>query len=323
MEDLISQMPRNEDRPIHDIGVTSRHTKEATSARPRHKPRRESTDMVLLSKNILKFKRITQMWPFREPFKVLPMKLSPPTFLFCISEIRLNEDTDNSGTASNFTAAGHWYPPDLMNRFQSVSDFYRVSIHGEVTRVTDTYLLEDKGYLKDSRPLTEYQRSTIFWANAIDGFVVADGLCLPHGESWSHLPSYQRPIDLHLNSEASIDTVQSWSRQLGLEMYRDLRGESSLTGNLSIIIGLIAFSCRRKNLDSMLIHDRAWDNYVWRGHCHHHGRRFYFHILVVWLTSLGIPERGLTVQVFLDPDNTMTSTTHNLYGLERSRKMLL
>jgi hypothetical protein len=43
-----------------------------------------------------------------------------------------------------------------------------------------------------------------------------------------------------------------------------------------MLIALIGFSCRRGDLDTVLIHDRAWRNHEWRGHHrpNGHGRKF-------------------------------------------------
>lgn len=61
---------------------------------------------------------------------------------------------------------------------------------------------------------------------------------------------------------------------LGLEAYTDADApqHGGLSGNLAILIGLIALSCRSRDFDTVLLVDRAWQNFHWRGHNHQHRR---------------------------------------------------
>jgi hypothetical protein len=78
-----------------------------------------------------------------------------------------------------------------------------------------------------------------------------------------------------------------WVDQLGLAAYNypdpdpeaeitppDPPASEGLAGNLSILIALIAFSCRNHDLDTVLLTDRAWRRRQWRGHNRQHGRMF-------------------------------------------------
>lgn len=68
-----------------------------------------------------------------------------------------------------------------------------------------------------------------------------------------------------------------WAHQLGLDPYRNSNSDASalrgLAGDLAIVIALIAFSCRPGQLDQILVRDRAWHHYAWRGHHCHHGSK--------------------------------------------------
>jgi len=103
-----------------------------------------------------------------------------------------------------------------------------------------------------------------------------------------------------------------WINQLGLGSYNyqesDSQVQSSvpppsegLAGNLAILIALIAFSCGSRDLDNILLNDRAWRRYQWRGHNRQNGRR---------------GERGKVVTIYLDPENPEGSTPTNIYMLE-------
>jgi hypothetical protein len=67
-----------------------------------------------------------------------------------------------------------------------------------------------------------------------------------------------------------------WINHLGLNDYVHQESETpladGLAGNLATVIALIAFSCRRSDWHDILMHDRAWWNYRWRGHNRRHGR---------------------------------------------------
>lgn len=77
--------------------------------------------------------------------------------------------------------------------------------------------------------------------------------------------------DIHLASRNS-----AWINGLGLNahVHSGAPHIGELSGNLAILVGLIAFSCEPGYLDAVLMMDQAWDQGIWHGHHQGpHGRK--------------------------------------------------
>lgn len=68
----------------------------------------------------------------------------------------------------------------------------------------------------------------------------------------------------------------AWTKDLGLGSYKDeyTGPAGGLAGNLAIVLGLVAFSCKSRRLHDVLIQDRALRSGArWEGHNHSDGRK--------------------------------------------------
>jgi len=97
-----------------------------------------------------------------------------------------------------------------------------------------------------------------------------------------------------------------WIERLGLESYRSLERTrpveaNGLGGRIATILGLVAFSCRDANDLYTILTSRDWCRRLRVHNRAHHGRRH---------------ERGVVVNVYLDPDNPVGSTPATLEHLE-------
>lgn len=101
-----------------------------------------------------------------------------------------------------------------------------------------------------------------------------------------------------------------WISELGLDAYahRHSPQNGGLSGNLAVVVGLVAFSCPASELDNVLLTDVAWHDSRWRGHSRGDGRE---------------DGRGVVVSIYLDPINAQGSTTDTLYALEWSSSALV
>lgn len=123
---------------------------------------------------------------------------------------------------------------------------------------------------------------------------------------------------------------RSFIAQLGLDAYQNLEEDapksSGLAGNLAMLIGLVAFSCKRRDLDTVLVSDRAWRGYRWYGHHRSHGRESIHDKCRTSCSAnyfKGKEGRGIVVSVYRDPDNPEGSTKEALDNLEWSSGSLL
>jgi hypothetical protein len=206
--------------------------------------------------------------------------------LFRVNDQRLNEDPQQGGIAPTTLvdpSTGYWSPPLYTNGFgeQTAGTLYRWD-DGRVSRATD---------VPANAGLTPYRAVTMFYCNTWTQFVVTDGDVRsrdiagrsPPQDRWYRLGFH------HLGTVSYLDFVANavlagnragFIQRLGLESYENQDEHApragGLAGNLAMLIALIGFSCRRGDLDTVLIHDRAWRNHEWRGHHrpNDHGRKF-------------------------------------------------
>jgi hypothetical protein len=137
--------------------------------------------------------------------------------------------------------------------------------------------------------LTQFKAVTMFYCNPFNQFVVTEG-----DVRFRNLPGSPAPQDRwyplcfhHLDTVSYLDFAGEYTylagnrsgfiRRLGLESYQNQEDNApragGLAGNLAMLVGLIAFSCRTRDLDRVLIQDKAWRHHQWRGHERRHGRK--------------------------------------------------
>ena len=205
--------------------------------------------------------------------------------MFRVNDQRLNDDPQQGGIAPTTLVdpiTGYWSPPLYANGFgeQTAGTWYRWD-DGRVSRATD---------VPANAGLTLFQAVTMFYCNPWTQFVVTDGDVISRNVA-DGLPPQDRWYPLgfhHLGTVSYLDFAAEhlvlagnragFIERLGLESYQN-RDEhppraGGLAGNLAMLIALIAFSCRRRDLDAVLINDRAWRNHEWRGHHRPDGRKF-------------------------------------------------
>ena len=126
----------------------------------------------------------------------------------------------------------------------------------------------------------------MFWSNEWTQFLVADGDVSRRDIDTSPVP-YNRwypvtfdydgtlsRVDISLEHQYLAGSNATWAAQLGLTAHNNRHAHQStgLAGNLATVIGLVAFSCHANELSTVLLQDRAWRHYDWRGHDRAHGR---------------------------------------------------
>jgi hypothetical protein len=207
-----------------------------------------------------------------------------PSFLFSVNRQELNEDPEEGGIPPNQQIDPNtllWSPPAYRAGFgqQRPGTMYRWH-DGQVSRATDA---------PNGAGLTLFKAVTMFYCNPFNQFVVTDG-----DVRFRDLPSSPAPQDRwyplcfhHLDKVSYLDFAGEYTylagnragfiRGLGLDSYKNQEDNAprarGLAGNLAMLIGLIAFSCRTGDLDRVLIDDKAWRYHEWRGHDRRHGRK--------------------------------------------------
>jgi hypothetical protein len=201
----------------------------------------------------------------------------------------LNEDPDEGGTVPRVDENGRWYPPVYRAGFgaQVPGTVYRWE-NGIISIAAGYQWYNGYGYTPNNEFLEIYRAMTTFYSNPFDQFLVADG-----DASTRDMPTAQWPQDRwypvtfhHQQNLTRVDFAgdqqylagngPDFIQQFGLGSYQNQDhsppASGGLAGNLAILIALIAFSCRTQDLHTVLIEDRAWRNYRWRGHNRRHGR---------------------------------------------------
>jgi hypothetical protein len=208
-----------------------------------------------------------------------------PSFLFRVSDQRLNEDPQQGGIAPATLvdpSNGSWSPPLYANGFgeQTAGTLYRWK-DGRVSQATD---------VPANAGLTPYRAVTMFYCNPSTQFLVTDG-DVRSRDIAGRSPPQDRwyPLEFHhFGTISCLDfagehpvlagNTAGFIERLGLDSYKNREEHApragGLAGNIAMLIALIAFSCRRQDLDAVLIDERAWRNHVWRGHNRPDGRKF-------------------------------------------------
>jgi hypothetical protein len=230
------------------------------------------------------------------------MALPPVSFLFIVNELPTNDDPDDRGSISPRRVHGRWHPPEWAQGFLAQRP-------GNVYRWTDGNITLASNYAWDPRPVDGYangaiwattttddivwpryyRAATVFYCNNFDKFFTTQGDASTRDIATAD-PEYQwQPLTfLHQNNNSHVEyagdqehlavTEASWINQLMPNVYR--RDESiegpnfgGLSGILSIVIALVAFSCRAQDLDNVLRTQRAWRGRRWVPHNRRSGRK--------------------------------------------------
>ncbi|CZR56493.1 uncharacterized protein PAC_06381 [Phialocephala subalpina] len=218
----------------------------------------------------------------------------PPSFLFAVSELPVNEDRQEGGVPPRFNDNARWIPPIYSNGFgeQSIGYLYRWSNDGQISWAEDCSW-SNGNWCSRGVPLTEYRASTMFWCNAWTQFLatrgdpsmrdMADSNQAEGRDRWwpltfRHNGTLSR-IEIAIEEQVIAGTG-SWIRRLGLDNYLSRRASDSggLSGNLAMVIALIAFSCEARDLSKVLLDDTAWEGRRWRGHRRGDGSKSFWHV---------------------------------------------
>ena len=204
------------------------------------------------------------------------------SFLFAVKELEVNEDAQRGGIPPR-AEYGHWMPPIYA------AGYFRPDLPRVYRWKNGVISATDADYEAVIPSLASYRTTTVFYCDQLLNFQAA--VCDPSMENMATAEEpYHRWYRLTFENEAGVSRVDvagselylpragpRWAHQLGLDPYCDSSSDASalrgLAGDLAIIIALIAFSCRPGELDQILVHDRAWHHYSWRGHHRHHGSK--------------------------------------------------
>ncbi|PVH77892.1 hypothetical protein DL98DRAFT_517042 [Cadophora sp. DSE1049] len=252
-----------------------------------------------------------------------PNSPPPVSFLFVVNGITLNEDPRDNGVLPRVDDYGRWLPPAYAAGFgpQNRGTVFRWS-NGDISIATGYRWDDGYGRTPNGDTLEIYKATTMFWCNPFYHFMVATGDATTRDIADTVPEDTWYAINFHHEDTLSrLDYVgdqylagkdRSFIAQLGLGAYQqqdeDAPKSGGIAGNLAMLIGLVAFSCKRRDLDQVLVGDRAWHGYRWHGHGRSHGRK---------------EARGMVVSVYLDPDNRIGSTTAALNSLESGGGYLL
>jgi hypothetical protein len=153
--------------------------------------------------------------------------------------------------------------------------------NGVISVATSYQWAEGSPYPPHGGVLDYYRSITMFYCNPWDQFLVADGDASTRDIETSDSPGdLWHPLDFrHDKGLSRLDFVSeprlagnggAFIDHLGLASYERVDSDAppsrGLAGNLAILIGLVAFSCRSRDLHNVLIRDRAWHRYRWNGH---------------------------------------------------------
>jgi hypothetical protein len=213
------------------------------------------------------------------------------SFLFAVNELPLNEEVSDGGVPPRTDRYGRWAPPISSKAFraQRPGRLYRWKNGGTVSTAADCHYYEGEWLSKNATPLTVYRKATMFYCNPWYQFVIATGDVstrdmnkgLFPDDRWWHLTFRHSGtlsrVDVRSEEQYLAVNGSQWLRDLGLTSnanYDESAPESGgLSGNLAIIIGLVAFTCRAAEFDDILQYDRAWHHRKWNGHLRPHGRK--------------------------------------------------
>jgi len=260
-----------------------------------------------------------------------------------------NENRHAGGVLPRVDDGGRWLPPVLSAGFgpQNPGTVFRWS-NGDISIATGYAWDEGYGKTPNGDNLEWYHTATIIWCNPFYQFLVTQGdASIPidadmedeeesDGEeekaviqwypiNFHHHETLSR-IDYAADSQYLAGNQRNFIAELGLTSYQcqddDAPVSGGISGNLAILIGLIAFSCTRQELRHVLINDQAWRGYRWRGHQRPTGSKHPIghqsdterHLNAD--VNTGRDGRGKVVSIYLDPDNPGGSTREALRELE-------
>lgn len=243
------------------------------------------------------------------------------SFLFVVNELPINDDTGQGGTIPRYDEHGRWLPPIYRAGFlPQVPGYIFRWRDGLITWAEGYQYYNGYGWGPRNVQLTPYRTTSMFWCNNHTQFLTADGDVSTRDIATSDWPLnrwYPLTFD-HIGTLSRVGhafehsdlagTGANWIGPLGLASHNPRRGPQAtgLAGNLSTVLGLIAFSCQANDLYDVLVNDRAWrHNGEWRGHNRGDGRE---------------EGRGIVVHTYYDPANEEGgSTSGTLYPLEWNR----
>jgi len=242
-----------------------------------------------------------------------------PSFLFLVNELPINDDPDNGGVIPRTDEWGKWLPPLYSDGFgnQRPGTIFRWQ-NGVVTLAEGCQWWNDKGWSPKNIPLVPYRITTMFFCNPWIQYLTAsgdastrniEGSDFPDGCWWPLTFEHDRKGLSRVNEggeHASLaGTGASWIKDLGLDTYKDRHRHApkaaGLSGNLPTIIALMALTCQEGEFPDVLVNQRAWRDFRWKGHDREDGQ---------------IEQRGVVATVYYDPENPLGSTGDILYALE-------
>lgn len=177
---------------------------------------------------------------------------------------------------------GHWTPPVYRAGYIYSNQETLYRWENGVINATDTE------YESVFPSLTPYRTATVFYCDQWLQFQAA--LIDPSRYDMETAePPFHRWYRLTFHHDAGISRVDiaglevtlagtgaHWITPLGLDSYctnASSVASQGLAGDLSILIALIAFSCKSSDLQQVLLIDKAWNHNHWRGHNHRHGSK--------------------------------------------------
>ncbi|TVY37326.1 hypothetical protein LSUB1_G004750 [Lachnellula subtilissima] len=244
------------------------------------------------------------------------------SFLFTVNTLTLNEEPTNGGVAPRVDDHGRWLPPLYRAGFGQ-------QIPGTVYRWENGVISQAIGYewyrgaVWSSHGVTGLHRAnTLFYCNPFDQFLATEGNAIDRDMANSPVPN-NRWYTLNFRHQSTLSRLDLGGpepylagpvphsiNQLGLNSWYNPEPlappSSGLSGNLALLIALVAFSCRSERLDTVL--RTSWRHYEWRGHNHSNGR---------------YERRGVVVNIYYDPENPTNSTEQTLSYLEWAGGSLL
>ncbi|TAQ89481.1 hypothetical protein B7494_g2238 [Chlorociboria aeruginascens] len=240
----------------------------------------------------------------------------PVTFLFSVNSISIDDDFPREVDEN-----GRWRLPLHRDAFLpqvsgDLGDLYRWS-NGNISRADGYQWYQGHVWYNQSNLVHRYKTATMFFWDQFLQFATATKDASTSDMATAPIPD-NRWYPLNFRHDGGLSRVDevgeypylagqgaSWVPEFGLQSYNNTNSNApistGLAGNITTIVGLIALSCPEGRLDNVLMTQRAWRHYEWRGHPYGSGRT---------------NERGVVVSIFLDPENPQWSTTFTLEDLE-------
>lgn len=202
----------------------------------------------------------------------------PVTFLFSVNELDINDNPSRGGVAPRTDEHGYWVPPTFAAGFKrsAPKHLYRWKngvidkMEADASTVCDFLDPYKTSTVVYCDPWLQF-RAVPYDASSYD--VESTGYPRWHCLSFTHYEGISR-VGIAGTAQYLAGGGQDWINQLGLSTYcndNDNSQSQGLTGDLGILIALIAFSCRANDLDKILMSDKAWHRYRWSGHNRRHG----------------------------------------------------